>query len=364
MKKMIFALAVLLTATLCAEGHRNTRHNHGITMQTFYDELSPYGEWIYTNEYGHVWRPYTEPMEDFRPYATSGNWVFTDLGWTWVSDYRWGWATFHYGRWYFDDYLGWMWIPGYEWAPAWVTWGSYNDNWAWAPMGPEFHVNIQIDWHPPVFWWTFLPRRHFCATDWYAHCYTPPVHVTNITYITNIYNNRDDGHGKWYYGPRVKDVERHARKRVERVDLVDADQPGKAGIRDSKLNIYRPDVTRDGSKRAQPAYARSKEQIRVGAKDGYKIEQNREPVAKRSVEGMVKRHADPIMKSTPAQKPSERKKDQTIRKADERRTPAPPVKVSNARGKGKKQNHEKKTDVAGKTGREASHTSSPSSKRN
>ncbi|MCK9205343.1 MAG: hypothetical protein M0P58_13055, partial [Bacteroidales bacterium] len=123
MKKILVVLAFMMVTSLGAEAHGLYNNHVTISVQTFYDELSPYGDWIYTPEYGYAWRPYIDCAEDFRPYATRGNWANTDLGWNWVSDYRWGWATFHYGRWFFDDYLGWMWIPGYEWAPAWVTWG-------------------------------------------------------------------------------------------------------------------------------------------------------------------------------------------------------------------------------------------------
>ena len=91
-----------------------------ITYQTFYDDLSPYGQWIDYPEYGYVWMPNVGSM--FKPYATNGQWVYTDEGWTWSSGYNWGWATFHYGRWFFDPNYGWMWIPGYQWAPAWVSW--------------------------------------------------------------------------------------------------------------------------------------------------------------------------------------------------------------------------------------------------
>jgi len=43
----------------------------------------------------------------------------TDDGMTWVSDYNWGWAPFHYGRWDYNDSYGWFWIPDNEWGPAW-----------------------------------------------------------------------------------------------------------------------------------------------------------------------------------------------------------------------------------------------------
>src|SRR5450432_4059783 len=90
-----------------------------VDEDSFRPALSPYGQWVEAPGYGMVWRP--NPAEvggDFTPYATNGHWVYTDAGWTWVSNYDWGWAPFHYGNWvYAGD--GWAWVPGRVWAPAW-----------------------------------------------------------------------------------------------------------------------------------------------------------------------------------------------------------------------------------------------------
>lgn len=244
MKKIIFVLAIMMVTTTYTEGHNFYNRHLTISFQTFYDQLTPYGEWISTSEYGYVWRPYIDPTEGFMPYSSRGNWAFTNLGWTWVSDYDWGWATFHYGRWYYDDFLGWMWIPGYEWAPAWVTWGSYNDNWGWAPMGPFMQVGYTFAWHAPAFWWTFVPHRHFCSDYWHSYAYNQPIQINNITYITNIYNynSTPDNHNNWFYGPRVNEVEKHLNKRVDRVQIVDVDNPRNTRVGKNRIAVYRPEV--------------------------------------------------------------------------------------------------------------------------
>jgi hypothetical protein len=122
-----------------------------VSIQTFYDELSPYGQWMDYGSYGYAWRPNTRG--DFRPYYTGGRWAMTEYGNTWVSDYDWGWAPFHYGRWTYDDYYGWIWIPDTEWGPAWVTWRDNGSYYGWAPMagimyqttgGYLYHVLIYI----------------------------------------------------------------------------------------------------------------------------------------------------------------------------------------------------------------------------
>src|SRR5690606_41688585 len=94
--------------------------NEQVSFQLFYDELSPYGQWINDPQYGYIWLP--DVRGDFRPYATNGHWINTEYGNTWYSDYDWGWAPFHYGNWVFNNNYGWAWVPGYEWGPAWVSW--------------------------------------------------------------------------------------------------------------------------------------------------------------------------------------------------------------------------------------------------
>jgi hypothetical protein len=41
-----------------------------VSYQSFYDALSPYGQWIDNPQYGYVWMPNVGP--DFKPYATNG----------------------------------------------------------------------------------------------------------------------------------------------------------------------------------------------------------------------------------------------------------------------------------------------------
>ena len=101
----------------------------------FQDELAPYGDWIDDGSYGRVWTPNTSLVgTDFTPYYTGGHWVLTEYGWTWVSDYSWGWAPFHYGRWVIVSGFGWCWVPGTMWGPAWVTWRSGGGWVGWAAI--------------------------------------------------------------------------------------------------------------------------------------------------------------------------------------------------------------------------------------
>ena len=107
-----------------------------VTVNQFYQTLSPYGSWVEVEGYGRCWRPTTVIYDSsWQPYCDRGHWVYSDHGWYWDSDYSWG-ATFHYGRWFRHARFGWCWWPDTVWAPSWVTWRSHNDYCGWAPLPP------------------------------------------------------------------------------------------------------------------------------------------------------------------------------------------------------------------------------------
>jgi hypothetical protein len=103
----------------------------------FYQELTPYGRWILAEDGQWCWQPSTVASSPgWRPYWDKGHWLWTDHGWYWVSDYPWGWATFHYGRWNLHPHLGWIWYPDRVWGPAWVVWRTGGEYCGWAPLPP------------------------------------------------------------------------------------------------------------------------------------------------------------------------------------------------------------------------------------
>ncbi len=151
----------------------NAQPTTRINFDFFYTSLAPYGEWIELDYNFYVWKPY-HVKRYWRPYM-HGSWVYSPYGWYWVSQEPYGWATYHYGRWFDDDYYGWVWIPGYDWAPAWVEW-RYNDDYiGWAPLPPyaEFRISVGIywtsSWHPPIHHWNFVRYRHMCNPKVYDH---------------------------------------------------------------------------------------------------------------------------------------------------------------------------------------------------
>src|SRR5438874_5408122 len=66
------------------------------SYSTFYAKLERYGVWRETSNYGYVWQPReAEQSRNWHPY-TYGRWVYTDAGWTWISEEPFGWAAYHY----------------------------------------------------------------------------------------------------------------------------------------------------------------------------------------------------------------------------------------------------------------------------
>jgi len=242
LKKYIWQ-SLMLFAIIMAIPNKSHAQGEAISFQTFYDELSPYGTWIDDPNYGNVWVPDAGP--NFRPYASDGHWVLTDYGNTWVSDYDWGWAPFHYGRWRFDDYYGWEWVPGYEWGPAWVNWRSGGGYYGWAPLNPGLSVSVSFGsgYDVPESYWVFAAAAYINSPRIYNY-YVPRARVNTYirqtNYITNVYVNDNR---RYYAGPRREDIQRYTHTAPPVYHINNAERPGRPGIYNHAVNIYRPSVT-------------------------------------------------------------------------------------------------------------------------
>jgi len=120
-------------------------------------DLSDNGQWVDIPGYGDAWVPNDE-SPDWSPYS-DGSWVTLNYyGPTWVSAEPWGWAPYHYGRWFYAPAVGWAWTPGPRyvrpvWSPALVAFFGFGGGFGlglgfgsvgWVPLAPgEFG-------HP---WW-------------------------------------------------------------------------------------------------------------------------------------------------------------------------------------------------------------------
>lgn len=200
-----------------------------VDVSFFYDELAPYGAWHSVAEYGWVWSPGGMAF-GWRPY-TNGYWVYTDYGWTWVSNERWGWGPFHYGRWSHHRVHGWIWIPGTVWGPAWVSWRRGPGWVGWAPLGPEVgwgarglaYRDRDLDRfiHPDSY--CFVNERRFAARDVHQYIEAPTRNTTIVTNTTNITNITVINNRVVNTGVPVDQYERETGQQIIRRRLVDAD---------------------------------------------------------------------------------------------------------------------------------------------
>lgn len=230
-----------------------------LSYQSFYDALSPYGQWIDNPQYGYVWMPNVGP--DFKPYSTNGNWVYTDGGWTWASNYPWGWATFHYGRWFFEEGYGWTWIPGNEWAPAWVSWRQSPEYYGWAPLGPNVSISVSANggYNPPAHYWCFVPQQYVTSprvNNYYVNEQQNVTIINNTTIVNNRNSDTRVNVNNYAGGPDPVAVSRVTGTPLRPVVLRESNTPGE-NLTGSGLTMYRPRVSAasqsNGSSAVRPA---------------------------------------------------------------------------------------------------------------
>jgi hypothetical protein len=217
-------------------------------ISVFYEELAPYGEWIDLPPFGWVWSPYDMPY-DWRPYE-DGHWVWTEYGWTWVSDEPFGWAVYHYGRWHYDPQYSWVWVPATTWGPAWVA-RRESDGWiGWGPLPPDdsIHLGVQIggvNFHLDSirrFHWNFIESRRFCEPRLRPYIarsvrnvniYDHTRNVTNYNVVNNtIVNNSIN----------VTNIEKRVGRPVPKYTIRDASRPqlGAVNQQNNVVQLYRP----------------------------------------------------------------------------------------------------------------------------
>ena len=195
MKKLILFVFVILSFTAVQTKAAVEFGGDGY----FYTALAPYGEWIELNDGMTVWHP-TMMARNWVPY-TMGRWEWTADGWYWDTDEPFGYITYHYGRWYNDEYYGWIWIPDDQWAPAWVEWRYDDDYVGWAPLSPYgvFQIGIGLhfthEYHPHYRFWNFVAYNHFCDNNVYNY-YAGPTYKYRIYNDSRFRNDYDYSNGR------------------------------------------------------------------------------------------------------------------------------------------------------------------------
>ena len=232
------ALALLLTLGMQPQKAHAQYENTYVSYNDFYENLAPYGQWIEDPKFGYVWSPNVDGS--FRPYYTMGHWAMTDYGNTWLSDYPWGWACFHYGRWTYDNYYGWLWIPGNHWGPAWVSWRYTEGYFGWAPLGPGYEFTSAYgDYICPNDWWVFIPSQYVFTGNYYRYWYGPRgnTHMINNSHFMN--NTYENNHITYVSGPRTKDFENATHQPVQ-VFKIRNSKNLNTRVHSNEIKMYRP----------------------------------------------------------------------------------------------------------------------------
>lgn len=239
-----------------------------VSFQTFFDELADDGEWIiitkeeiekelndgegqsfasfYQEEDGlvYIWKPKGED-NDWRPYM-NGKWVYTTSGWMWASNYKWGWACYHYGRWWKSKSYGWVWMPGYVWAPAWVKWRITGNHVGWTPLSPkakwkgeEGITAATYKYENANYDWVFVDKSKF--TDEVDKSVVMPVKensglIKNSESVLEMKLENGKVTGK---GPNVSDIEKRTGKTIKPRELKFRKEKGKTLIGESIVSAFR-----------------------------------------------------------------------------------------------------------------------------
>lgn len=137
----------------------------------------PYGEWVWSELYGYVWRPRLSQDEGWRPYLR-GRWVPISGRLFWVPEEPWGWVPYHLGLWHWDKKQGWVWLPGSAFAPAWGYWVSCDDARYFRPL------NL-LDWsyrYARGYRYRYVSAGNLCGLypDWFYQEHSVKVDVAQL----------------------------------------------------------------------------------------------------------------------------------------------------------------------------------------
>ncbi len=211
----------------------------------FYDYLEPWGHWVRHASHGFVWIPRSTPY-NWRPY-TQGKWLWSDFGWTWVSDEPWGWACFHYGRWGYLSHLGWYWVPGTTWGPSWVAWRLSPSTIGWAPLPPDVRLDpryginsfpFALDDHA----WVFVEYNWFTQPNLsrYVLPYERNLTFIRLSQLRTDISVRGDRVVNSGFDP--DDLRSRTRTSIAKYQLRQSQKAGKAEARSGELFMYSPRI--------------------------------------------------------------------------------------------------------------------------
>jgi len=264
-----------------------------VDYKEFYDQLSPYGEWIQVNpedvglkskislnnssgnknfsvsgllgvntayadaEMGmvFVWSPSPDltiegsvgDVPEYRPYS-DGQWINSDEGWYFRGRTPYEETVSHHGRWVHSPHAGWLWVPGRVWAPAWVDWRQNDDYVSWAPLPPSAYFsdgNLSVSLIDDNDY-EIVERRHFCDPDIYRY-YNPygddgnrisisiMTGTVGLVFSNNMIINR---------GPDIYNIQNIYGRNFDPVNIHHVRDFKEVRYSDREYNVYSPGFNR------------------------------------------------------------------------------------------------------------------------
>lgn len=324
--KFLIVLLGIVFSSVISEKEASAQQAN-VSFQVFYDELSPYGQWLDHPNYGYIWLP--DAGQDFVPYSSNGYWVLSSYGWTWVSNFIWGWAPFHYGRWDYDNDYGWFWLPDNQWGPAWVTWRRANGYYGWSPMRPGISISLSFGRHYDRNrdHWIFVRDRDLQRRDISRYHVGRNEHDRIIRNSSVINRTHVDGQRRATYvaGPDRMEVQRVAGRNVRPVSVRDNNRPGQS-MSNGELQLYRPKirVSTDRDKRPVPREVARPENVRQHQRDNIQPQKQNDQQHRQNIE-------------------QQRKNDQQHRQnVEQQKRSDPPQRVKTEKEKRLEENKERK----------------------
>jgi len=145
----------ILTFRSFTKGATPQAHQDGVQgrLRVCPEIRQPYGEWLWHDLYGYVWRPY---LNDQRfPWGTWQPYIKRQLDKLWRRDVlglqrAWGWIPT------ISDSgcgirKGLVLLPGSMFAPAWVAWEFYSGMYCWRPYSLyDWMYGVDSFWGPCI----------------------------------------------------------------------------------------------------------------------------------------------------------------------------------------------------------------------
>jgi hypothetical protein len=157
-------------------------------------------------------------------------------------------------------------MPGYDWSPAWVTWGTVDNYYAWAPLMPEVNVAAEYgSWRPHSFYWNVCGRDHIYDRNVATVIERPETVVNVVNRITIVNNFATTRSNNLHYsrGPEITEVQKFTKEKITPVSYKEVNKSDQASHQGNVVHVYRPPVQSVQNQQQQPREFRKAENNQV-----------------------------------------------------------------------------------------------------